>query len=98
MRQKLTLTAAIMMVLLSCLFPGGSLFAQTRTIVGRISTPDGSPVQGATIQEKGVANTTVSDAAGNYAIRLTNENAVLVVTYIGFGTQELRIGRDARLN
>src|SRR5208283_995436 len=97
MRQKLTLTAGIILVLLNCLFPGGSLFAQSRTIVGRISTPDGNPVQGATIQEKGVANTTVSDAAGNYAIRLTNEKAILVVTYIGFGTQELPVGKDARL-
>jgi TonB-linked SusC/RagA family outer membrane protein len=88
----------MIILLANCLFPGGSLFAQTRTIVGRISSPDGNPVQGATIQEKGTSNATTTDAAGNYAIRLSGMDAVLVVTFIGYAPQELPVGKDARLN
>ncbi|HUB62144.1 MAG TPA: carboxypeptidase-like regulatory domain-containing protein, partial [Puia sp.] len=98
MRQKLTLTAAMIMVLLNCLFPGGSLFAQTRTVVGRVSMPDGNPVQGATIQEKGTANATTSDAAGNYAIKLTRPGATLVVSFVGWQSQEIPAGKDPRVN
>jgi TonB-linked SusC/RagA family outer membrane protein len=86
------------MVLLNCLFPGGSLFAQTRTVVGRVSLPDGGPVQGATILEKGTSNATTTDAAGNYALKLTSSDAVLVISFIGYAPQELLAGRDARVN
>jgi TonB-linked SusC/RagA family outer membrane protein len=89
----------MIMLLANCLFPGGSLFAQTRTIVGRISTPDGNPVQGATIQEKGTSNATTTDAAGNYALKLNNPDAaVLVITFIGYAPQEIIAGKDPRVN
>jgi TonB-linked SusC/RagA family outer membrane protein len=98
MRQKLTQTAAMIMVLLGCLFSGSSVFAQTRTIVGRVTSPDGNPIQGANIQEKGTQNVTASDAAGNYAIKLSSANSILVVSTVGFGTQELPVGKEGRVN
>lgn len=86
------------MVLLNCLFPGGSVFAQEKTIIGKITSFDGVGIRGAVIQEKGTSNSTVTDVNGTYAIRVGNPNAVLVFTYVGFATQEIQVGKDANIN
>jgi TonB-linked SusC/RagA family outer membrane protein len=86
------------MVLLNCLFPGGSLFAQEKTIIGKITAPDGSGIRGVTVQEKGTTNATVSDAAGTYAIHISKADAVLVFSYVGFATQELPVGKDPNVS
>jgi TonB-linked SusC/RagA family outer membrane protein len=98
MRQKLTQFAVFGMVLLQCLFAGGSAFAQTRTIIGKITSPDGAGIPGVTVQEKGTNNFTTSDAAGTYAIRVGNSNAILLFSFIGYASQELPVGRDPNLS
>ena len=62
-------------------------FAQTEasgTIVDNI----GEPIIGATIMEKGTSNGTISDLDGNFHLK-TAQGATLVISYIGFETQEL---------
>jgi TonB-linked SusC/RagA family outer membrane protein len=98
MRQKLTQTAAIAMVLLYCLFASSAVFAQTRTIIGKITAPDGTGLAGVTIQEKGTQNFATTDGAGTYAIRVSGANAVLIYSTIGYATQEMPVGRDANLS
>jgi TonB-linked SusC/RagA family outer membrane protein len=98
MRQKLTSTAAIIMVLLYCLFPGGSAFAQQKTIIGKIASFDGTGLRGVVVQEKGTNNSVVSDANGTYAIRIGGTTAVLVFSYVGFTAQEVQTGNDPNLN
>lgn len=98
MRQKLTLTAALIMVLLGCLLSGGSVFAQQKTIIGRITSLDGVGLRGVVVQEKGTSNTAVTDANGTYAIRLSGPDAVLVFSYVGFTSQEIPAGKDPSLN
>jgi TonB-linked SusC/RagA family outer membrane protein len=98
MRQKLTRTAIAIIVLLNCLLSGSSVFAQERTIIGKITSPDGSAVPGATVTEKGTTNTVVSDIAGTYAIRVSRPGVVLVFSSIGFLAQEAPVGKDANLS
>jgi TonB-linked SusC/RagA family outer membrane protein len=98
MRQKLTQTAAMIMVLLYCLFPGSSVFAQEKTIIGKITSPDGAGIRGVTIQEKGTTNAAISDAAGTYALRISNSNATLIFSYVGYATQEVPVGKDPNLS
>jgi TonB-linked SusC/RagA family outer membrane protein len=86
------------MVLLYCLFPGGSVFAQQKTIIGKITSFDGVGIRGAVIQEKGTNNSTVTDVNGTYAIRVGATNAVLVFTFVGFATQEIPVGSDPNIN
>ena len=62
-------------------------FAQTEasgTIVDNI----GEPIIGATVMEKGTSNGTVTDIDGNFHLK-TASGATLVISYIGFATQEL---------
>lgn len=68
-----------------------SAFAQTRTIKGRvIGDSDGEPLVGASVVEKGSnSNGVVADLNGNFTITVPN-NATLVVSYIGFTTQQVK--------
>lgn len=85
------------MILLHCLLSGSSVFAQ-RTIIGKITSPDGAGIPGVTIQEKGTNNFTTTDAAGTYAIRVGSDNAVLAFSFIGYASQELPVGKDPNLS
>lgn len=49
------------------------------------------PLIGATVVEKGTNNGVVTDFDGNYTIKVSDPNAVLVVKYIGYITQELAV-------
>ena len=62
-------------------------FAQTEAS-GTIVDNEGEPIIGATIMEKGTSNGTISDIDGNFHLK-TASGATLVISYIGFETQEL---------
>ena len=66
-------------------------FAQTRTVSGTITDANGLPVPGATVAVRGVKGGTSTDANGKFTIHITG-NALLIVSGIGFETQELRVG------
>ena len=62
-------------------------FAQTEAS-GTIVDNTGEPIIGATVMEKGTSNGTVTDIDGNFHLK-TASGATLVISYIGFATQEL---------
>lgn len=55
------------------------------------------PVIGASIVEKGTSNGTVTDLDGNYSLSV-KPGATLVVSYIGYKTQEIKVGSNARID
>lgn len=66
-------------------------FAQT-TLQGTVKDANGEPVSGATIVEKGTNNGTFSGGDGSFRINYKDENAVLVVTMMGYEPQEFKPG------
>ncbi|MEX0313712.1 MAG: TonB-dependent receptor [Allomuricauda sp.] len=69
---------------------------QSITITGSVTDTNGTPLPGANIVEKGTANGTQTDFDGNFSISVSDENAILVISYIGFITQEVPIeNRDS---
>ncbi|MBD0825382.1 SusC/RagA family TonB-linked outer membrane protein [Aestuariibaculum marinum] len=60
-------------------------------ITGRITDENGQPLPGANILEKGTANGVQSDFDGNFSLKVTNQGAVLVVSFLGYVTQEIQI-------
>ena len=62
-------------------------FAQNEAS-GTIIDNEGEPIIGATVMEKGTSNGTISDIDGNFHLK-TAPGATLVISYIGFETQEL---------
>ena len=67
------------------------------TVKGVVKDAKGEPIIGATVTEKGTKNATVTDFDGNYSLNVANRNATLVITYIGFNTQEVKAGSDVTL-
>ncbi|WP_227021056.1 SusC/RagA family TonB-linked outer membrane protein [Arenibacter algicola] len=64
-------------------------------ISGAITDENGTPLPGANIIEKGTTNGSQADFDGNFAITVSDENVVLVVSYIGFSTREIAVnGRN----
>ena len=61
-------------------------FAQNQTFTGTIVDPNGEPVIGATIVQKGTSNTTVTDLDGRFSINAP-AGAELEITYVGYGKQ-----------
>ena len=51
---------------------------------------DGNPLIGVTIFEKGTDNGCITDFNGQYQLSLSNRDAVIVISYVGYKTQELK--------
>ncbi|MDO6803889.1 TonB-dependent receptor [Wenyingzhuangia sp. 1_MG-2023] len=65
--------------------------AQFFKISGIITNEQGEPLFGASIIEKGTSNGVLSNFDGEYIIKLSNENAVLVISYVGYTSQEISV-------
>jgi TonB-linked SusC/RagA family outer membrane protein len=73
--------------------------AQVRTVTGIISAGDTKEtLPGATVVIKGTTAGTVSDINGKYSIKVTQNDAILVFSYIGYQTQEIPAGSKTELN
>src|SRR5680860_557286 len=67
-------------------------------VSGTITDGDGTPLPGASILEKGTTNGVQTDFDGNFSIAISDENATLVLSYIGFATQEVAVDGQATIN
>lgn len=71
---------------------GGMVMApkmhQPVLITGSIQNENGVPLAGASITEKGTNNASQSDAEGNFSLLVADNTAVLVISYIGYSSQE----------
>lgn len=63
-------------------------FSQEKTVEGKITDEVKETLFGVSILEKGTTNGTTSDMDGEYTIKLTNPDAVLVFYYLGYKTVE----------
>jgi TonB-linked SusC/RagA family outer membrane protein len=71
----------------------------SRRITGRVTDATGEAIIGATILEKGTQNGTVTDIDGRYSIELREgNNRILVFSYIGYMSKEVRIGSESVAN
>ncbi len=78
---------------LCVLFSSLSSMAQMKTITGKItSQDDGGNLPGASVKLKGSNTGTASDGSGNFTLQVPSTNAVLVVSLMGFNSQEIAVG------
>jgi len=63
---------------------------QSVDVQGRIIDEEGQPLPGVSITIKGTSGGTVTDVQGNFSLSGVDENATLVITYIGYATKELK--------
>ena len=78
---------ALMLVML---LVSATALAQSVTVTGNVTDQTGEVVIGASILEKGTSNGTITDFDGNFSISV-DANATLVISYVGYQTQEVAI-------
>ena len=75
---------------------GGGLL-QAQTVKGKI-TSEGQLLPGATVIVKGTTNGTTSDFDGSYTLNNVPADAYIVVSYVGFVTQEVAVEGRTEIN
>lgn len=78
--------------------PVEELQDQELTISGTVTDQNGQPLPGASILEKDTTNGTQTDFDGKFSLNVGNENAVLVVSFIGFVSQEIAFSNQSDIN
>lgn len=70
---------------------------QSKLVKGTIVDATGMPVIGANVMVKGTTNGTITDMDGKFSLDV-EEGATLVVSYIGFSNQEIKVGNQTSLS
>lgn len=76
--------------------PADGIAIQIRGTV--TSETDQAALPGVTVVEKGTNNGTVTDLNGQYSLEVSDANAVLVFSYVGFVSQEITVGSRTEIN
>jgi TonB-linked SusC/RagA family outer membrane protein len=89
-RRKVSLAAMILFLFVFC-----SAYGQQRTISGTVTEAlSGDPVIGASVSVKNTGAGTATNVDGKFSLSVPADGTTLVVSYIGFITQELPINKD----
>ncbi|HZH64579.1 MAG TPA: SusC/RagA family TonB-linked outer membrane protein [Flavisolibacter sp.] len=83
-----------LMGLLFCL----PLFAQNRTITGRVTDDKGSPLSGVSVLVKGSSVGTTTNAQGTYSLPVPSGARTLVFSFADMSSNEVSIGNASVLN
>lgn len=70
---------------------------QAKAVSGVIIDASGLPVIGANVLEKGTSNGTITDLDGKFTLNV-KPGATLVISYIGYVSQEIKVGNQTTLN
>lgn len=71
---------------------------QGKKVTGVVVDGTGEPVIGANVVVKGTTNGTITDFDGNYTIEGVPADGVLVISYIGYLSQEIPVGNQSAIN
>ena len=93
--MKQLLSKRLVIGLLTLLMPI-IVLAQDITVQGTVTDEAGETLIGATVQQKGTSNGTVTDFDGNFTLTVPT-NAILSVSYIGYTPKEIAVNGQTNL-
>lgn len=67
-------------------------------VTGKVVDEEGNPLVGVTVRVKGTSRGTTTDLAGRFQLEDLDESSVLIFTYIGKLTQEIRVADKSVVN
>lgn len=67
-------------------------------VSGKVTDSKGNGLPGVTVILKGSQQGTVSDGEGNYSMRVPDDNAILIFSFIGYVSQEVLVGNKTTLD
>jgi len=70
----------------------------TINVTGRITDEHGLPIPGATIKVKGTTIGVVADVEGKFSINIPQQDNILVISFIGYVTQEVPVAGKTNLS
>ena len=68
-----------------------------QVVTGTVTDESGEPIIGANILVKGQSIGTVSDVNGEFSLSVSSSEDILVVSYIGYETVEVKVGKRTKL-
>ena len=94
MKQKSYLTSIIICILLSI-----QIFSQEVVVTGSVTAgDDGQPLPWVSVIVKGSSKGTTTNFDGEYIIKISDKNAVLVFSFVGYTTQEIQVNSQSTIN
>lgn len=69
-----------------------------RTITGTVVDDTGNPLPGASVLVKGSGTGTTTDFDGKFSVNVPNNEAILVISFVGYSTKEITIGDQSNIN
>jgi TonB-linked SusC/RagA family outer membrane protein len=70
---------------------------QSVSVTGTVVDDSGETIPGVNVSVKGTTIGTITDANGSFTLSVPDNNAVLVFSFIGFTTQEIKVGTQRTL-
>jgi TonB-dependent starch-binding outer membrane protein SusC len=89
--KRLSLMSAAMLMLCSV------ALAQDRVVTGKVTDETGSGMPGVNIVLKGTSVGTATDSNGMFSISVPNEQAVIVVSFVGYASSEVTVGNRSNV-
>jgi len=93
--KPILFTLLIVALLNFCNFP---IYAQSGNITGKVTGENGEGLPGVTVLIKGTNIGTATDAAGNFSLDAPSNAGTLIVSFIGYVTQEVAINNRTTIN
>ena len=91
------MTRKVWLVAFMALCAAFPAFAQTITVKGTVVDKEGEPLIGASVVVQGETLGTATDFDGNFSISAPS-NGTLLVSYVGYETQEIAINGRTEIN
>jgi TonB-linked SusC/RagA family outer membrane protein len=76
----------------------GSAWAQTRTISGKVTDERGESLPNVNVKVKGTAIVAAAAADGSYRLSVPGAESVLVFSFIGYKSKEIKVGSQTVIN
>jgi TonB-dependent starch-binding outer membrane protein SusC len=80
------------------LFAMNITYAQEHVVKGLITDESKIPIPGASIVIKGTTSGVLTDVEGKFSLNAPSGSTVLVISYIGYETQEIQVGDQVSIN
>ncbi|WP_339875724.1 TonB-dependent receptor [uncultured Algoriphagus sp.] len=84
--------------LLLLVFMTGISFAQSRNVSGVIKSSSGETMPGVNVLIKGTTIGTASDIDGNFSLTVPSDDSILIFSFIGYTSKEVRVGNSSELS
>ena len=92
MKRIFILKFCCLFLLFSCVL---GAYAQEKQVRGKITDKENVPLMGASVSVKGDKQVVLTDAKGEFSMKVPSDNAILNVSFVGMASQEISLaGRN----